>query len=195
MARSYELLKARRAERMRLGKAVCEIVPLVSDPEIRLALVPLTDAELQNSLVQAAQANASEISSTHEVVLRDRVQKCAIILACAREPDDLKKPFFETMGEVIDMEAADVNEIFTYFEQMMEFSSPSLDGISVEEMDEIKKALNEVKWSDLSGRSWYAAKRFLSTLTPTQPAANLFGSSPTQNSTGESEEEESIPNV
>src|SRR4029077_11316853 len=166
--RSYELLKERRAERLRLGKAVCEIVELVSDPEIRMALVPLTDAELQNSLVLAAQANASEISSTHEVVLRDRIQKCAIIVACAREADDLQKPFFESMSEINELESADINHIFTYFEQMMEFSSPSLDNISVEDMDEIKKALKEVDWNDLSGRSWYAAKRFLSTLTPTQ---------------------------
>jgi hypothetical protein len=176
---------------MRLGKAVCEMVELNSDPEIRIALVPLTDAEFQNSLMIAAQANVTEVSSTHEVFYRDRVQKCAILLASAREPDDLNKPFFESLSEVTDLDFNDITDLFSYYEQMMDFSSPSLDGISQEDMNEIKKALQETDWNDLSGRSWYAAKRFLSTFTPKQPQVNLFGSSPTSNSTTRSEEEKS----
>ena len=176
---------------MRLGKAVCEMVELASDPEIRIALVPLTDAEFQNSLMTAAQANVTEISSTHEVFYRDRVQKCAILLASAREPDDLKKPFFESLSEVTQLDYNDITDMFSYYEQMMDFSSPSLDGVSQDDMDEIKKALLEVDWNDLSGRSWYAAKRFLSTLTQTPPQVSLFGSSPTSNSTTKSDEEES----
>lgn len=191
--RSYEVLKERRAERMRLGKAVCEIVEFLSDPEIRLALVPLTDAEFQNSLVQAAQANVTEISSTHEVILRDRVQKCAIILSAARETDDLTKPFFESMLEVTSLDANDINHVFSYYEQMMEFSSPSLEDLSQADMDEIKKALEEVDWNGLSGRSWYAAKRFLLTLSPQQPPDNLFGSSQTQSLTTKTDEPEFIP--
>jgi hypothetical protein len=189
--RSYEILKERRAERMRLGKAVCEMVEFASDPEIRVALVPLTDAEYQNSLVVAAQANVTEISSTHEVFYRDRIQKCSILLSSAREPDNLTKPFFETLGEVVELDFNDISHLFSYYEQMMEFSSPSLDGISVDDMDEIKKALLEVDWNDLSGRSWYAAKRFLSTLTPTQPQVNLFGSLPTSSLITKSDEEKS----
>lgn len=176
---------------MRLGKAVCEMVELASDPEIRIALIPLTDAEFQNSLMVAAQANVTEVASTHEVFYRDRVQKCAILLAAAREPDNLKKPFFESLSEVTDLDYNDITDLFSYYEQMMDFSSPSLDGISQEDMDEIKKALQEVEWNDLSGRSWYAAKRFLSTLTQKPPQVSLFGSLPTSNSTTKNDEEES----
>lgn len=193
--RSFELFKEKRAERMRLGNAVCEIVDLLSQPDMRVALVPLTDAEFQNSLMAAAQANVTDLASTHEVFYRDRIQKCAIILASAREPDDLSKPFFETLQEVTEMDYMDINHLFSYYEQMIEFSSPKLENLSEEELSEIKKVLLEMDWSALSGGSWYAAKRFLSSLTPTLPPVNSPGFTPTSNLTGMNEEEEFIPSA
>lgn len=178
----YQLIQERRAERMRLGQAVMIPCELVSDPEIRIALVPLTDAELQNSLMLAAAGQVTDTPSTHEVFYRDRVQKCGILMSACRRIDNLQEHVFNKIEEVLEMDSRDVNHLFDAYQEMMEFSSPSLENITDEEMDEIKKVLSEVDWNALSGRQWYAAKRFLIAIQGTPLQVNSLGSSQTNSS-------------
>jgi hypothetical protein len=58
---------------------------------------------------------------------------------------------------------------------MVETSSPSVDGIPAEELDDLKKALQEINWSELSGRQWYALRRFLFSIMPELLQASLLG--------------------
>ena len=180
---------------MRLGQAVMIPVDLVSDSEIRFALIPLTDAELQNSLMVAAQGAVSDTPSTHEVFYRDRVQKCAIIQGAARHLDNLDERVFESFNEVLMLDSRDIAHVFDAYQEMMDVSSPSLDGLTEAEMDEIKKALLEMDWNVLSGRQWYAAKRFLMSLQPQQLPDNSLGSLQTKSSTTKNEEDEFISAV
>ena len=54
MASVREKIRERRLERMRLGQAVCDYVDLVSDPEIRVCIVPLTEAQYLKVLEKVA---------------------------------------------------------------------------------------------------------------------------------------------
>lgn len=164
--RTFEAFRERKLERMRLGQAVCEYVTLLSDDEIRLAIVPLTDAEYQNSLSKAMHVEAFD--NEHGMLYRDRIQQNSILLHAAREPDDLTKRFFEKYEEVAELESHDVNHIWDHYREMVAQTSPEIDGVSEEDFSELKKAFNNLTTSDLSGRQWYALKRFLLSLTQAQ---------------------------
>lgn len=185
--RPFELYQERRLARMRAGQTVFEVVELFSDPETRLALVPLTDAEFQNALTVAA--SHIEIPDTdHGVVLKDRIQANGVILKSAREVDDITKPFFQTYEEVAMLDKADIDYLIDWYQQMVANSSPSIDGLTEEQVDELKKVLSTMDWSELSGQQWYAAKRFLMTLTIQQRQAKLPGSFSIKPLTSRSEE-------
>jgi hypothetical protein len=86
-----------------------------------------------------------------------------------------------------DLEVADIDELLDRYQEMVAMSSPTLDGIPQEEMDGLKVHLQTMDWNALSGRSWYAAKRFLSTISQAQLQDSLRGSSSTNSSTTTSE--------
>jgi hypothetical protein len=165
---------------MRLGQAVCEIATLLSDPEIKIALVPISDAEHQNAIETAASVDVA--NNEHGILRRDRAMQNAVIFAAAREHSDLTKPYFERYEEVQELEHIDINYLWDIYSEMVANSSPSIDGMSEEEFDAVKKALREMDWNVLSGASWFALKRFLSTITP-RP---LLGKSPGYSSTNPS---------
>ena len=50
MANTKAKIEERRLARMRQGQATCSYVSLISDPEIRVAIVPLTEAEYEQVL-------------------------------------------------------------------------------------------------------------------------------------------------
>jgi hypothetical protein len=170
-----ETITERRLERMRLGQSVCEYVALISDPEIRLALVPLTEAEYHQAL--SAIAAMPGIDNLANVSLKDRRLSQEIIVRSIREESDLTLRAFSSVNEMMEtLEVSDVDEVVDRYNEMMDKSSPSLDGIPEEEMDELKKALQTMDLNALSGRAWYAFKRFLGEVSKTQPLGNLLGS-------------------
>jgi hypothetical protein len=75
-----------------------------------------------------------------------------------------------------DLEVADIDALIDGYNEMIAKSSPSLDGITEEEIEDLKKVFQTMDWNALSGRSWYAAKRFLSTISPEQLRDNSHGS-------------------
>ncbi len=158
-------LKERKLERMRLGQAVCEIVPLNSDPEIKFALVPLSEAEYRTAFAAAARYDVPD--NMTGLQLRDRVLSSELLVQSLREHNDLMTKAFDSVEEMISPEALtsdDVDQLIDEFNEMTEKSNPSLDGIPPEEFEALKKFLPRLDWNDLSGRSWYAAKRFLGAL-------------------------------
>jgi hypothetical protein len=167
---------------MRLGQAVCDVVTLPSDKEIRLSIVPLTEAEYLQVLEAVRDTLASD--DLPGMAIRDRVQAQEILVRSIREPDDLNERLYDTTYEMLDdLEVGDIDELIDHYNEMVANSSPSIDGIPPEEMDNLKKALQTMDWSGLSGRSWYAAKRFLSTISPEQLLDSSSGSTSTNSST------------
>lgn len=181
-------VKERRLDRMRLGQAVCDFVALPSDPEIRVAIVPLTEAEYSQVLSRVASVPLADDMAGAAV--KDRVQAREILVRAIREESDLtQRVYVDTQGELAiealsdDLEVVDIDEIVDRYNEMVEKSSPRIDQIPEEELEAVKKALQTMDWSALSGRSWYALKRFLSTIIPEPLMVNSLGSSSTPPST------------
>jgi hypothetical protein len=186
LADTKEKIRQRRFDRMRLGQAVCDYVSLPSDPEIRLCIVPLTEADYLQVLEKVRDTVASD--DLPGMAVRDRVQAQELVLRTVREEDDLSIRVYESVGDMLeDLEVADIDEIYDKYVEMTQKSSPSIDGIPESELDEIKKLLQAMDWSVLSGRSWYAMKRFLSTITPSPLLDNSPGFSSTNSSITTSE--------
>ncbi|HKU52529.1 MAG TPA: hypothetical protein VJQ25_08680, partial [Nitrospira sp.] len=123
MPRTFEAMKESRLARMREGKNAGEIVELVTNPEIRLVLVPLTDGEWLKALGYADEVPAGE--NVAGITLRDEVQKKAIIFYACREMHDWEEPFFESMAEVEQMDYADIGHIYDRYLEMVAQFSPS----------------------------------------------------------------------
>jgi hypothetical protein len=180
------LLKERRLARMRLGQAVFEIFPLLSDPDIRVAIVPLNEAEHENCLSFAASMDVAE--NIAGATLRDRAQTTEILSWAIRDPLDITKRIYNSGSEVAqDLGPDDVGFLIDHYYEMADQNAPSLERLPDNDVNELKKALNEMDWNALSGRQWYAASRFLLSLMPQPLGDSLLGSGLTNNSTTTSE--------
>jgi hypothetical protein len=185
-----EKLKKRRLDKMRLGQAVCDWVVLPSDPEVRMAVVPLSEADYISVLEKVATMDFTDDLSG--LAMRERVQSQEILLHAIREPDDFSKKVYASVDELIDQDNGglsqiDVDEAIEVYNEMIHVGSPAIDGIPPGEFVELKKALQEMDWNALSGRQWYAAKRFLSAISPRPLLDNSLGYGSTQKLTGTNE--------
>jgi hypothetical protein len=191
--RGFEKLKENKLARMREGQAAGEIVTLVSDPEVRFVVVPLTDGEYLKALSISDEVQASETMSGFAV--KDEVLKQAILLFAAREIHDWTKSFFESVEEVMELEAQDVNVAYDVFLELISVASPSMQMLTEEEMDNLKKVWSLIAWSELSGRQLYAARRFLNSIQEDLLLGNFSGLSSTPKSTTTNNEQDSVPSV
>jgi hypothetical protein len=175
---------------MRLGQAVCDYVTLISDPDQRLCIIPLTEAEYRRVLEKVANLTATD--DLAGLAMRDRKQVEEILVHAIREESDLTERVFQNVEEMNEvLEVADIDQLIDAYNEMMEKSSPALDMIPVHEIENVKKALQTMDWNALSGRSWYALKRFLSTVMPSPLLDNFAGSISTNSLTTTSDSEKS----
>lgn len=187
-------IRERRLDRMRLGQAVCSYVTLPSDPEIRLCIVPLTEAQYRQVLEKVSATESPDDLAGFQI--KDRVQAEEIIVRSIREEHDLTERVYDSIDEMLeDLEQQDMDHLFDEYNEMIEKASPSLEGISDEELENLKKALQTMDWNDLSGSAWYAAKRFLSRISPSPLLDNSVGSISIPSSTTTSESPESTSTV
>ena len=181
-SRTRQRIKERRLERMRLGQAVCDFVELASDPEIRLAIVPLTEAEYRIVLEKVNQLGLAD--DLAGVQIKDRVQAEEILVRAIREEHDLQQRVYESTDDMLnELEVADIDHLLDAYQEMVFKGSPSLDEIPEEEFEALKKVLARMDWNELSGPAWYAARRFLSRITPQLRPDNSPGSSSTPSQT------------
>lgn len=179
---------------MRLGQATCSFAHLISDPEIRVAMVPLTEGEYVGAL-EAVAALGWPDDLAH-AALKDRRQSQEILIRAIREPDDLEKWVYSSIDELMaDFEVNDVDHVIEEYNAMTALSSPTLDGLDPQEFEHLKKALQEMDWNALSGRAWYAARRFLSEIIPSPLLDNSPGFGSTSSSTTTSDSEKSTTNA
>jgi hypothetical protein len=171
---------------MRLGQAVCDYVDLPSDPEIRLCIVPLTEAQYKQVLEKVgASAFPDDMAG---VTIKDRTLVQETLVRAIREESDLTKTVYDDVDEMMDdLEVHDIDHVIDCYHEMVERSSPSSDGMTPEEFENLKKALQIMDWNALSGSAWYAAKRFLSRISQVPLLDNSPGSTSTNSSTTTSE--------
>lgn len=182
-------IRQRRLDRMRLGQAACDFVVLPSDPEIRLAIVPLTEADYRNVLQKVS--NIGTPDDLAGVQIKDRVLSEEILVRAIREEHDLTKRVYDDVSELLeDFEVQDIDHAIDIYNEMVEKASPSIEQISPEELEHLKKVLQEMDWNALSGSAWYAAKRFLSRISPQLRQANFLGSISTNSVTETKNESE-----
>jgi hypothetical protein len=192
MERTAEKLIERRLDRMRLGQSVCEIHNLLSDPEIRVAMVPLTEAEYDQCMEAAVKINVEETILGQQY--RDRHLTNETLLRALREPDNLEQQMFEDADELTDaLEVADINYLIDHYFEMVDKSSPAIEGLTEQDIDDLKKACLQIDWKGLYGKQWYALRRFLLSLGPEQLRVKLPGSFSTKESTGMNDFNESTP--
>lgn len=182
MASVKEGIAARRLARMRQGQNVAEVVTLRSDEEIKLYMVPLTEAEYLQTLEVISAMNVKD--DLAGVTMKDRRQAQETLIRSIREPNDLTMRVYDEVEEMTEqLDVTDIDELIDRYNEMVANSSPRLDGIPVQELENLKKALVEMDLNALSGRAWYAFKRFLSEAMPTLQTDNSLGSISTTKST------------
>lgn len=183
-------MKELRFEQMRLGNAVFELVDVPSMPEMRVALVPITEAEYDHSLEMAAMVAAPDNQAGW--IRRDRRANVETLVAACRTPNNIEERVFKDTDEIRELlEVSDINYLTDRYMEMTARSSPSLDMFSEEDLEEAKKVLQAIDWNELSGAAWYRLRRFLSEIGPTVPLDKWRGSFSTPSSTTTSDGDES----
>ena len=187
--------EGRRIAKMRMGQEAPDFVTLRSNPEIRFALVPLTEREYQWTLDSAADIPAPE--NVYGVDLRDRTMQVTTLLYALRDPGNPEKRVFESLEQMLDeelgLEPTDINYLSECYQRMIDFSSPALDGLDDEQLDELKKALVTIDWNALSGKPWWHLKGVFMTLPAGLPLDNSPSLGSTLSLIGRSDEMPSTP--
>ena len=182
VSKTLEKIQENRLMRMREGQAAGELVELPSSPEVRLLLVPLTDGEYLHSMKLADLEEAGENAAG--MVVRDRVQKQALLMYCCRELDNWQERVFNSIAEIQDaLEVADVEILYDRYLEMIQQISPSLYMMEDGEFENLKVIWQQIRWNELSGMQQYAAKRFLRLIQGDLLQGNSYGSPSTLKST------------
>ena len=187
---------ASRLSRMRMGNAVFEYIEFDSirneDGVVRFAQVPLTEAEVQQGVLAAANVDLPATNNMAEMTARNRAAQVSDVWCSLREPDDLNSKAFESPEELANiLTPSEIDHAVDSLAAMMDYASPSLDGLSEKDLDELKKDFAAADWSGLSGRRWAAVKLCCQVLLPELLQAKLSGSTSTASSTPTSDEGES----
>lgn len=192
MSTTADKLRELRFNRMRLGPAAGNIISLLSEPDVSLAIVPLTEAQHEQCLEIITHMDAPD--SIVGAGLRDRRNAQEILFRALRNPDNLDEQAFETREEMLEvLEVGDLNHLLDAYFEMSESDNPQIAEFTNEELEEVKKVLQEVDLNGLSGRQWYALRRFLFTLGLTLLPANSLGSTSTNLLTMMSDAQEFTP--
>lgn len=178
---------ASRLSRMRMGQQAWEFIEFPSlkgkdGTPIRFAQVPLLESETQQGVMAAA--NVEVADNFAGMTVRNRVAMVSDAWHSLRDPADISVKAFESIEEMTNsLEPTEIDMAVDQLATMMDYSSPSLDGISKEALDDLKAACAQMDLSDLSGRRWAVVKLFFQTLQPELLQAKLSGSTSTESST------------
>jgi hypothetical protein len=189
-----KIKEANRLTRMRLGQEAPQMVTLMAHPEVRLAMVPLVERETQAGVLYAAGLgypdNASGLNASNRAVVHSDLWHAL------RDPDDFAAKAFPSIEAMTDeLAPEEIDNLADELMALMDYASPTADGISEEQLVVLKKAFATIEWSGLSGRRWALLKMCLSTFAPELLAASLSGSGSTDSLTLTNENDESTSNA
>lgn len=195
--KTSSLLRERREHRlsaMRLGQAACEIFVVPSDPEVRMAMVPLLESEYLKTLRMAASEDLPVTDAGN--LVRDEFQRVEVLAIALREMDDLSTRVFNSSAELQEvLEVQDINVAWDTYLEMVNQQSPAIEMVPEEDFEELKKVFGTIRMSELSGPQWYALMRFLRLILPNLLTGNSLGLSSTSTSILTSDDEEFISNA
>jgi hypothetical protein len=175
VSKTADKIRELRFNRMRLGAAAGRVEALPSQPEVKVAIVPLTEAEHEQCLEAVTNMEAPE--NLIGAMARDRRNQNEALFRAMRDPENLENRAFDTREEMQEvLEIQDTNHLMDILLEVSETDNPAPGEFSEEELEEIKKALGEVDLNVLSGRQWYALRRFLTSIGLTLLPANSLGS-------------------
>jgi hypothetical protein len=173
-----------------LGQEVGDFVEIPSMAGVRVMMVPLSERETQLSVIYASQLPVDDNQAG--VNARNRACVQHDVWQATREPGNLSTHLWENVDSMLDeLEPEDVDALADALVTLMDYASPAIDGISEEELDNLKKASDQIRWNGLTGRRWAVVKLYLSVMSPELLAASFSGSISTAKSTTTSESEES----
>lgn len=179
-----------RLKRIRMGQDAPEWGHIPSMPEIRIALVPLLERESQASLAAAAGIEVADNALGMQVRART-AQQWDVWQACRKleEPDKYVWDSVEQMTEFL--EPDDLDALHDQLSVLMDYASPSLEGLTDQDLADLKNGFVLIDWNALTGRRWSALRLCLSHLLPElllakQPSITSIPSSITRSESDES---------
>jgi hypothetical protein len=175
-----------RLARMRAGQEVPEFVTIPSMPEIRCVIIPLTESESQAGIIRAAALDV--LDNAAGIQARDRICIESDVWHALREPDDFTQRVFGSIDDMLEeLDATDISVLADELAALMDYASPAIDGLTDEQLDELKKAFGETDWNGLTGRRWALVKMACQALFPDLLRVKSLGSTSTESSTGKNE--------
>lgn len=179
-----------RLARMRLGQEAPELVTFQAHPEIRVAMVPLTERETQMGMIYGASLDVPDNSAG--IQARNRAVAQSDLWNALRDPSDLNAKVFVSIDEMIDeLAPEEIDSLLDNLASLMDYSSPHGDGLTDEILDTLKKASETIEWSGLTGRRWAVVKLYLSVMSPDLLQVSLSGLGSTDSLTERNENGES----
>jgi len=176
---------------MRLGQLAPEFVDIPSMNGIRVALVPLIEAESQRGMMRAAELEVPD--NVAGIQLRNRAALESDVYHAMRDPENIDKQLFESVDTMVEeLEPSDIDALADHLMTLMEYASPSIDGLSEEDLLDLKKGFAEIDLRVLTGQQWAAVKLCFQALLPNLLAVKLRGTLSTDSSMLMSENDESI---
>lgn len=131
--------------------------------EEKIALVILTSDQ-----VQAAKIAAQDYIKEHNIEDEDYQEienQRQIVYRALRDKDNLSKQIASSYEELIEtLDNMEIQFLFVEYTMLTTESSPFLNSVNDEQFNQLKKTLEEMKLSDLSGPSLAALRFFLLTL-------------------------------
>lgn len=180
-----------RLRRIRQGQDAPEWGHIPTMPEIRVALVPLLEKEIQASLIAAAAVDAPD--NALGMQYRARVAQQWDLWQAIRLIEDPDKKVYASVDEMIEiLEPEDIDSLYDQLTVLMDYASPSLEGLSKEDINELKNAFVLIDWKELSGRRWSALRVCLSHLLPELLLARQPSTTSTPSLTTRNENDTSI---
>jgi len=173
-----QIMEQTRFARMRMGQLVGDDCAIPSMPELRVKLVPLTEAEVMAGITRAAGVDAPD--NTVGMQLWNRTVRESDVWHAMREPEDLQQKVFATPEEMTELLTPDdIDIIADKLVALTQMFSTSLADMDGEEVTRVKELLARIEPSALTGRPAAALVLLLSVLTPT----SLRDNSPSSTST------------
>lgn len=189
--RTFDKMQENRLAKLREGQAAGEICLI--DDDTRCVLVPLTDGEWLKALSIADRYETA--GSEAGFMAREEMLKEATLLFACREMFDFSQNFFNGLDEVASLDHHVIHRMYDEYLEMIAVASPPFLALGEEELEILKKVWGQIEWSELTGRQWYAAQRFLNSIRPNSRQGNSFGLQSTKSSTPMNTAQDSAANA
>lgn len=181
-----------RAKRMRIGQGVGEYAALLTNPEVRMAIVPLREWEAEEAWSAAASVDVD--NNAYGIEKRDKVLKRHTLFHALRLPGNVEERVFDSVESVgKELDDIDVDHLMDEYRRIVNYASPAIDGMTPEMLDDLKKAFETIDLNALTGKQWWLVKELFMTLTVDQLTDRSHLPSSIQSLTGKNDEGESTP--